>query len=206
MTVAPGVLASTAANTRTEAGRTSAPAVLRATTMSREIYCGKILPRDLQVRRRVGRSQRGAVAEGSARPYGACEYPRREPRGPIAEKRRLHLASCDEALFIITTSPLDSPTASARPLPSSCRAATRGTYRDLGHPAPHAGVVRQGRALLQAVRRRQPKNLRRTGHCLARQRAVGNEGMKNRSVIANLTLRGTREPFRAPGQACGPRV
>jgi hypothetical protein len=136
MTVAPGVLASTAANTRTEAGRSSAAAVLRATTMSREIYCGKILPRDLQVRRRVGRSQRGAVAEGSARPYGACEYPRREPRGPIVEKRRLHLASCDEALFIITTSPFDSPTASARPLPSSCRAATRGTYATLANPRP----------------------------------------------------------------------
>jgi len=116
MTVAPGVLASTAANTRTEAGRCSAAAVLRATTMSREIYCGKILPRDLQVRRRVGRSLRGAVAEGSAPSHGASEYPRPEPRGPIVEKRRLHLASCDEALFIITTSPLDSPTASARPL------------------------------------------------------------------------------------------
>lgn len=37
--------------------------------------------------------------------------------------------------------------------PSSCRAATRGTYRDPGQPAPHMRVVRQGRALLQAVRR-----------------------------------------------------
>jgi hypothetical protein len=204
MTVAPGVLASTAANTRTEAGRTSAPAVLRATTMSREIYCGKILPRDLQVRRRVGRSQRGAVAEGSARPYGACEYPRREPRGPIVEKRRLHLASCDEALFIITTSPLDSPTASARPLPSSCRAATRGTYATLANRCP-CGRRSPRPALLQAVRRHQ-LNLRRTANCLARERAVGNEVMQNRSVIPNLTLSGTREPFRAAGQACGPRV
>jgi hypothetical protein len=134
MTVAPGVLASTAANTRTEAGRSSAAAVLRATTMSREIYCGKILPRDVQVRRRVGRSQRGAVAEGSAPSHGAWKYPRREPRGPIVEKRRLRLASCDEALFIITTSPLDSPT--ARPLSSSCRAATRGTYATLANRRP----------------------------------------------------------------------
>ena len=206
MTVAPGVLASTAANTRTEAGRSSAAAVLRATTMSREIYCGKILPRDVQVRRRVGRSQRGAVAEGSAPSYGACEYPRREPRGPIVEKRRLHLASCDEALFIITTSPLDFPNRLRPSTPLILPSGDSWYLRDLGQPAPHVGVVRQGRALLQAVRRHQPKNLRRTGHCLARKRAVGNEGMKNRSVIANLTLRGTREPFRAPGQACGPRV
>jgi hypothetical protein len=60
-------------------------------------------------------------------------------------------------------------------------------------------------ALLQAVRRHQ-LNLRRTGNCLARERAVGNEVMQNRSVIPNLTLSGTREPFRAAGQACGPRV
>ncbi len=32
--------------------------------------------------------------------------------------------------------------------PSSCRAATRGTYRDPGQPAPHVGVVRQGRAFV----------------------------------------------------------
>jgi hypothetical protein len=34
----------------------------------------------------------------------------------------------------------------------------------------------------------------------------GQRGMKNRSVMANLTLSGTREPFRASGQARGPRV
>lgn len=38
-------------------------------------------------------------------------------------------------------------------------------------------------------------NLRRTGNCLARERAASNEVMKNRSVTPNLTLSNTREPF-----------
>jgi hypothetical protein len=38
-------------------------------------------------------------------------------------------------------------------------------------------------------------NLRRTGNCLARERAVSNEVVKNRSVTPNLTLSSTREPF-----------
>lgn len=75
------------------------------------------LPRDLPIDRCAGRSRRWAVAEGSAPSYGVRDYSRREPRGSIVGKRRLRLASCDEALFIITTSPLDCPTASARPLP-----------------------------------------------------------------------------------------
>ena len=85
-----------------------------------------------------------------------------------------------------------------------CRAATRGTYATLANRCP-CGRRSPRPALLQAVRRHQ-LNLRRTGNCLARERAVGNEVMQNRSVIPNLTLSGTREPFRAAGQACGPRV
>lgn len=176
--------------------------------MSREIYCGKILPGDLPehllIELRVRRSRRRAVTGGSAPSYSVGDYPRREPQGPIVEKRRLRLASCDEALFIITTSPLAPPNRTARPLPSSCRAATRGTYATLANRCP-CGRRSPRPALLQAVRRHQ-LNLRRTGNCLARERAVGNEVMQNRSVIPNLTLSGTREPFGAAGQACGPRV
>ena len=40
---------------------------------------------------------------------GVRDYSRREPRGSIVEKRQLRLATCDEALFIVTTSPLDLP-------------------------------------------------------------------------------------------------
>jgi hypothetical protein len=152
MTAAPGALASTAANTGTEAGHNSATAVLRGTKMLRKML-RKILP----IERRADRSCRGAVAKGSAPPYCARNYSRREPRGPIVEKRRLRLASCDEALFIITTSPLDCPTASARPSPHPAERRLVVPYRDLGQPAPNVGVVRQGRALLQAVRRHQLK-------------------------------------------------
>jgi hypothetical protein len=177
--------------------------------MSREIYCGKILPGDLPehllIELRVRRSRRRAVTGGSAPSYGVRDYPRREPQGPIVEKRRLRLASCDEALFIITTSPLDSPTASARPLPSSCRAATRGTYRDPGQPAPYLGVVRQGRALLQAVRRHQLKFApdRKVFSARARGRQRGHE---KSNCYSNLTTSGTRESFRTPSQAREPRV
>jgi hypothetical protein len=48
-------------------------------------------------------------------------------------------------------------------------------------------------------------NLRRTGNCLARERAASNEVMKNRSVTSNLTLSNTREPFhRARPQLSAP--
>jgi len=112
MTVAPGALASTAANTRKGAGRNSTAAVFQATTMS-------------LIARRVGWLC-PSVAEGSvqATPRENQDYSRREARDPIAEKHQLRLASCDEALFIIA-SPLDLPTVSRRQLPSRCRAATR---------------------------------------------------------------------------------
>jgi hypothetical protein len=180
--------------------------------MSREIYCGKILPRDLPkdlpehlpIELRFRRSRRRAVPGDSA-PYGAWDYPRREPQGPIVEKRRLHLASCDEALFIITTSPLDSPTASARPLPIILPS---GDSWYLSRPWPTGaprGRRSPGPTLLQAVRRHQLKFAPDKNLFSARARG-GQRGMKNRSVMANLTLSGTREPFRASGQARGPRV
>ena len=60
------------------------------------------------------------MAAGNISPppvHGLQDYSPTGPRGPIVEKRRL--ASYDEALFIITTSPLDiSPAAPARPLPT----------------------------------------------------------------------------------------
>jgi hypothetical protein len=117
MTVAPRARASTAANTRTEAGRSRPAAVLRATTTLRRIL--RTVSRMIQgKKRRASPSYRWASARRLA-PAMACgvrDYSGRGPRGPIVEKRRLRLASCDEALSIITTSPLDCPTASARPL------------------------------------------------------------------------------------------
>jgi hypothetical protein len=209
MTVAPGAQASTAANTGTEAGRSSAAAILRATKMLRKMLRERS-GLTSRIERRAGRSCRWSVAGGSAPTMAPSlrDYSRIEPRGPIVEKRRLRLASYDEALFIITTSPLDCPTASARPLPH--HPAERRLvvpYRDLGQLPPYVGVVRQGRALLtQAVRRPSSSNLRRTGNCLARERAMGNEVMKNRSVIPNLTLSNTREPFHPAQPTSGPRV
>jgi hypothetical protein len=181
--------------------------------MSREIYCGKILSRDLPedlpehlpIELRFRRPRRRAVIGGSVPSYGARDYSRREPQGSIVEKRRLRLASCDEALFIITTSPLDSPTASARPLPIILPS---GDSWYLSRPWPTGaprGRRSPGPTLLQAVRRHQLKFAPDKNLFSARARG-GQRGMKNRSVIANLTLSGTREPFRASGQACAPRV
>ena len=116
--------------------------------MSREIYCGKILPGDLPehlwIELRVRRSRRRAVIGGSVPSYGARDYSRREPQGPIVEKRRLRLASCDEALFIITTSPLDSPQPHRPSTPIILPSGDSWYLRDPGQPVPHVGVVRQG--------------------------------------------------------------
>ncbi len=117
MTVAPRALASTAANTGTEAGRSSAAAILRATTMLRKRVRERLQP-TWRIKRRARLRSRLTVAAGSAPPmtHSVRDYSRMRPRGPIVEKRRLRLAPCDEALFIITTSPLDCPT---RPRPST---------------------------------------------------------------------------------------
>jgi hypothetical protein len=108
--------------------------------MSREIYCGKILPGDLPeqlwIELRVRRSRRRAVTGGSAPSYGVRDYPRREPQGPIVEKRRLRLASCDEALFIITTSPLDSPQPHRPSTPIILPSGDSWYLRDPGQPVP----------------------------------------------------------------------
>jgi hypothetical protein len=163
------------------------------------------LPRDLPIDRCAGRSRRWAVAEGSAPSYGVRDYSRREPQGSIVEKRRLRLASCDEALFIITTSPLDCPTASARPLPHPAErrlvvpTATLANRRHMW--ASFAKAVRCYRLYGDITFKFTPDK-----NCLARERAVGNEAMKNRSVIPNLTLSGTRELFRRARRARGPRV
>jgi hypothetical protein len=45
--------------------------------------------------------------------------------------------------------------------------------------------------------------LRRTRNSLARERGLGNEGAKNQSVIANLTLNGTRESLRDTRRVVG---
>lgn len=117
---------------------------------SSELNCGT-----QRITRRADPRCRSGLATGARAPaiaLGVRDYSRTGPWGPIVEKRRL--ASYDEALFIITTSPLDCATASARPLlshPAERRLVA--PYRDLGQSAPHVGVVRQGRALLQAVRR-----------------------------------------------------
>lgn len=68
-------------------------------------------------------------------------------------------------------------------------------YRDPGQPSPHVRVVSPGPCVTTGCTATSSSNLRRTGNCLARERAVGNEVSKNRSVISNLTLNSTREPF-----------
>jgi hypothetical protein len=99
----------------------------------------------------------------------------------------------DEALFIITTSPLTWPTRLRPPLPSPYRAATRGTPSStLAH---RVARVREGLRHSQAVRRHHRK-IAPDRNCLARERTPGNEVMKDRSVVSNLTLRITREPSR----------
>ena len=111
--------------------------------------------------------------------YGARDYSRREPQGSIVEKRRLRLASCDEVLFIITTSPLDSPTASARPHPIiTAERRLVVPCRDPGQPAPYLGVVRQGPCVATGCTATSSLNLRRTRNHLARERVAGNEGAK----------------------------
>jgi hypothetical protein len=108
-----------------------------------------------RITRRAGPRCRSGLATGAAAPaiaLGVRDYSRTGPWGPIVEKRRL--ASYDEALFIITTSPLDCPTASARPLlshPAERRLVA--PTATLANRRPIVGAVRQGRALLQAVRR-----------------------------------------------------
>ena len=120
------------------------------------------------------------------------------PRGPIVEKRRLRLAPCDEALFIITTSPLDyssppPPVHSTIILPSGDSWVPTATLakRRATRARSFAKAVRCYRLYGDIT-----VNLRRTENCLSRERAPGNEVAKNRSVIANLTLSSTREPFR----------
>jgi hypothetical protein len=147
MTVAPGALAPTAANTRKGAGRNSAAAVFQATTMS-------------LIARRVGCLCPSAVAEGSvpATPQEKLDYSRQEARDQMGEKHQLRLASCDESLFIIA-SPLDLPSclppSTPLTLPSGDSIApARGPSR----PPPHIRVVRQGLRLLQAVRRHHDQN------------------------------------------------
>ena len=69
--------------------------------------------------RRAGLRSRSELATGFAAPAIALEardYSRTGPWGPIVEKRRL--ASYNEALFIITTSPLLLPTRVRPPTPS----------------------------------------------------------------------------------------
>jgi len=126
---------------------------------------------------------------------GLRNWPPTGPLGPIVEKRRL--ASYDEVLFIITTSPLDiPPTAPARPLPIILpsgdswyfpRLWPTGATQRPNLPKPCAATGCTATITLK---------LRRTGNCLARERGLGNEDAKDRSVITNLTLNGTREPLR----------
>ena len=78
---------------------------------------------------------------------------------------------------------------------SSCRAATRGTLLRPWPPGAIRGRRSPGPCVTTGCTATSWSNLRRTGTCLARERAMGNEVMKNRSVIPNLTLNNTREPF-----------
>ncbi len=143
MTVAPRARAATAANTGTEAGRCSAAAVLRATTMLRQMLRERS-GLTWRMKRRVRLRGRLTVAAGFAPPMtdGVRNYSRMGPRGPIAEKRRLRLAPCDEALFIITTSPLDCPT---RLRPSTPLILPSGDSWSLPRPWP-TGATRARRS------------------------------------------------------------
>jgi len=55
------------------------------------------------------RGQSISCREPAPAPEAGQGHSRRESRKTPVEERRLRIASCDDALFIITTSPFDSP-------------------------------------------------------------------------------------------------
>jgi len=197
MTVAPRALALTGAGKCTEAGRSRPAAVFRATRMLRTMTLRtilRIISRMTWRRRLLAGSLCHWASAAFATAPDVRDYPERGPRGPIMEKRRLRLASCDEALSVITTSPLGCPTLSARLLNHPAERRPVVPFRDPRNRRP------EGTPLARAARCYRlyggiMVNLRRTGNSLARERAVGNDVMKDRSVIPNLTLISMREPF-----------
>ena len=87
--------------------------------------------------RRAGPRCRSGLATGARAPaiaLGVRDYSRTGPWGPIVEKRRL--ASYDEALFIITTSPLDSPQPHRPSTPIILPSGDSWYLRDPGQPVP----------------------------------------------------------------------
>ncbi len=193
MTVAPRALASTAANTRTEVGRSRAAAVPRATTMlwiSLSIKLGITS----QSRRSADRSRHWFATGNSALPItcGLRNYFRSQPRDSIVEKRQLRLATSTRPFSL-------SPPARSPGQPASALHFLTLPSGDSWYPsstlAHRAARVREGLRHSQAVRRHHRK-IAPDRNCLARERTPGNEVMKDRSVISNLTLGITREPSR----------
>jgi len=198
MTVAPGALASTAANTRTEAGRSSAPAVLRATTMSREI----LLRKDFTGRFTDRASRRPVTPQGRDRRFRAVVW---RPGLPSAGTAGSDSGKATTPSRVMRRGPFHHHHQPAR-LPNRLRPSTplilpSGDSWYLPRPWP-TGATRARSSPRPCVATgctaTSPKNLRRTANCLARERAMGNEVAKNRSMISNLTLRNTREPFGVP--------
>ncbi len=78
--------------------------------------------------------------------------------------------------------------------PHPCRAATRGTLSRPWPTGASRALCSSGPCVTTGCTATSSSNLRRTGNCLARERAMGNEVVKNRSVIPTLTLSNAREP------------
>ena len=186
-----------AANTHAPTGRNSAPAMPRTTNFSlvktRETTCSG--PHCAGRLYQLMGCREPAPARGDGQ-----DHSQRESRKTPVEERRLRIASCDDALFIITTSPFDSP----QPPPPFH--STYSAERRLVVPAKPCSVALTQSEPSRAVRcyrlyGDKPFKFRRTETCLARGRTMGNEGRKKSLCGSNLTL--TRARGRGGGYGRG---